>query len=132
MIRHEGWRRERLHANAAWLRGELEALGYNLNGSQCQIVSLESGSEQNTFVLRDALESRGIFGSIFCAPATPKSRALMRFSVHAGLGWADLERLVDVCREIRDEVGMAAWPSTRRKQRGRPAVAVPRHEAAAA
>jgi CAI-1 autoinducer synthase len=132
VIRQDGWRRERLRENAAFLRRELDQLGYNLNGSECQIVSLESGTEQNTIVLRDALESRGIFGSIFCAPATPKSRALMRFSVHAGLGRAELERLVGVCREIRDEVGMASWPSTRRKQRGRPAVASPRHEAVAA
>ena len=132
VIRQDGWRRERLRENAAFLRRELDQLGYNLNGSECQIVSLESGTEQNTIVLRDALESRGIFGSIFCAPATPKSRALMRFSVHAGLGLAELERLVGVCREIRDEVGMASWPSTRRKQRGRPAVPSPRHEAVAA
>jgi CAI-1 autoinducer synthase len=132
VIRQDGWRRVRVRENAAFLRRELDQLGYNLNGSECQIVSLESGTEQNTIVLRDALESRGIFGSIFCAPATPKSRALMRFSVHAGLGRAELERLVGVCREIRDEVGMASWPSTRRKQRGRPAVASPRHEAVAA
>jgi CAI-1 autoinducer synthase len=132
VIRQDGWRRVRVRENAAFLRRELDQLGYNLNGSECQIVSLESGTEQNTIVLRDALESRGIFGSIFCAPATPKSRALMRFSVHAGLGRAELERLVGVCREIRDEVGMASWPSTRRKQRGRPAVPSPRHEAVAA
>jgi CAI-1 autoinducer synthase len=132
VIRQDGWRRVRVRENAAFLRRELDQLGYNLNGSECQIVSLESGTEQNTIVLRDALESRGIFGSIFCAPATPKSRALMRFSVHAGLGLAELERLVGVCREIRDEVGMASWPSTRRKQRGRPAVPSPRHEAVAA
>lgn len=132
VIRQEGWRRERLRENAAYLRRELDQLGYNLNGSECQIVSLESGTEQNTIVLRDALESRGIFGSIFCAPATPKSRALMRFSVHAGLARADLEHLVGVCREIRDEVGMAAWPSTRRKQRARPVAVPSRDEAVAA
>ncbi len=119
VIRQEGWRRERLRENSAYLRNELDQLGYNLNGSECQIVSLESGTEQNTIALRDALESHGIFGSIFCAPATPKSRALMRFSVHSGLRQAELERLVGVCREIRDEVGMATWPSTRRKQRSR-------------
>lgn len=133
VIRQEHWRRERLHENAAYLRRELDALGYNLNGSECQIISLESGTEQNTIVLRDALESHGIFGSIFCAPATPKSRALMRFSVHAGLRRDDLERLVAVCAEIRDEVGLASWGSTRRKQRARPAHAgEPRQETAAA
>ena len=119
VIKQEGWRRERLHANAAYLRTRLDDLGYNLNDSQSQIVSLESGTEQQTIVLRDALESRGIFGSIFCAPATPKNRALMRFSINAELADADLERIVEVCRDIRDEVDLANWSSTRRKLRGK-------------
>lgn len=133
VVRREGWRRERLHANAAWLRTALEGLGYNLNDSRAQIVSLEPGPEQQTIVLRDALESRGIFGSIFCAPATPKNRSLMRFSVNAGLGAAQLERLADVCREIRDEVDLANWPSTRRLRRGVPpaVTASPRQSIAA-
>lgn len=117
VIRQEGWRRERLHANATCLRNRLDELGYNLNESQSQIVSMESGTEEQTIVLRDALESRGIFGSIFCAPATPKNRALMRFSVNADLTDTDLERIVGVCRDIRDEVDLANWPSTRRKHR---------------
>jgi CAI-1 autoinducer synthase len=28
---------------------------------------------------------------------------------------AELDRVIDVCAEIRDEVGMADWRSTRRK-----------------
>ncbi len=110
---------------------ELDALGYNLNDSECQIVSLESGSEQNTIALRDALESRGIFGAIFCAPATPKSRSLMRFSVHAALSDDELERIVAACREIRDELDVASWPSTRRKLRGKAVTAGALHEGSA-
>lgn len=117
VIGSEGWRRSRLHANAAFVRRSLDELGYNLNDSQSQIVSLESGSEQQTIVLRDALEARGIFGSVFCAPATPKNRALMRFSINAALDDSALERIVEACRNIRDEVDLASWPSTRRKQR---------------
>ncbi|MBK9018540.1 MAG: quorum-sensing autoinducer CAI-1 synthase [Sulfuritalea sp.] len=131
VIRQEGWRRDRLRANAARLRRELDALGYNLNDSECQIVSLESGSEQNTIALRDALESRGIFGAIFCAPATPKSRSLMRFSVHAALSDDELERIVAACREIRDELDVASWPSTRRKLRGKAVTAGALHEGSA-
>lgn len=117
VIQQEAWRRDKLHANAAYLRMQLDELGYNLNESETQIVSLESGTEQQTIVLRDALEARGIFGSVFCAPATPKNRALMRFSVNAGLTVSDLERIVNVCRDIRDEVNLVDWPSTRRKLR---------------
>ena len=115
VIKQESWRRDKLHANAAYLRMHLDALGYNLNQSETQIVSLESGTEQQTIVLRDALESRGIFGSVFCAPATPKNRALMRFSVNASLTQIDLDRIVSACRDMRDEVDLASWPSTRRK-----------------
>ncbi len=117
VIKQEGWRRDKLHANAAYLRLHLDALGYNLNHSDTQIVSLESGTEQQTIVLRDALESRGMFGSVFCAPATPKNRALMRFSVNADLTQMDLDRIVNACRDMREEVDLANWPSTRRKLR---------------
>jgi CAI-1 autoinducer synthase len=117
VIQQEAWRRDKLHANAAYLRMHLDALGYNLNHSETQIVSLESGTEQQTIVLRDALESRGIFGSVFCAPATPKNRALMRFSVNADLTQMDLDRIVNACCDMREEVDLANWPSTRRKLR---------------
>ncbi len=117
VIARDDWRRERLHANAMWLRANLENLGYNLNKSESQIISLEAGTEQNTILLRDALQSQGIFGSVFCAPATPKNRALIRFSVNTDLNQNDLTRLINVCRDIREEVDMENWPSTRRLKR---------------
>lgn len=130
VIQTESWRRARLHANAAYLRSELTALGYHLNHSSSQIISLEPGTEQRAIVLRDALESRNLFGSIFCAPATPKNRALMRFSINSGLAATDLEHIVGACREIRDEVDLSNWPSTRRMQRDAPTASltmVPEH-----
>lgn len=115
IIVREGWRRDRLHANSAYLRKGLDRLGYNLNGSESQIISLEAGSEQTTMVLRDALESRGIFGSVFCAPATPKQRAMVRLSLHCSLTQSELDRILEVCEAIRPEVGFDQWPSTRRR-----------------
>ena len=123
VVQREGWRRERLHANATWLRASLEELGYNLNNSESQIVSLEAGPEKSTMKLRDALESQGIFGSVFIAPATPKNRSLIRFSVNSMLTEAELERVVEVCRDIREEVDMQNWPSTRRGRRASQPVA---------
>jgi len=121
-IEQDGWRRAALHAHADYLRAHLAAMGYNVSDSQSQIIALESGSERQTIKLRDALEARGIFGAVFCAPATPKSRALIRFSITADLSAADLRRIVDACYAIRREVGLAEWPSTRRIRRaGEPA-----------
>ncbi|HCA26072.1 MAG TPA: quorum-sensing autoinducer synthase [Betaproteobacteria bacterium] len=117
LIEQDSWRRDALHAHADYLRVHLAAMGYNVADSQSQIIALESGSERQTMVLRDALEARGIFGAVFFAPATPKNRALIRFSVTAGLSTADLQRIVDACHAIRREVGLADWPSTRRMRR---------------
>lgn len=110
-------RRRRLHRNADYLRSGLSALGYNLELSEAQILGLEAGPELATMALRDALEARGVFGSVFCAPATPKNRSLIRFTVNSDLTLAELDHVIDVCAEIRDEVDMANWPSTRRRRR---------------
>lgn len=115
VIRSEPERRERVLANADYLRGKLDELGYNVDDSQCQIISLVSGPEEATIVLRDALEARGIFGAVFCAPATAKNRSLVRFSVNADLTCEQLDRVAGVCGHIRQEVGMRDWASTRRK-----------------
>lgn len=106
--------RERLHANAAYLRRHLDALGYNVDSGEAQMIALEAGPEQNTIVLRDALESRGVFGSVFCAPATATKRSLIRLSVNSSHTYSQINRVIEVCEEIRDEVDLANWPSTRR------------------
>lgn len=117
VVRSEGWRRERLHTNAAMLRAALTGLGYNLEGSESQIIALEAGPEPRTIQLRDALEARDVFGAVFCAPATANNRSMVRFTVNSSLTDAELAHVVRVCDEIRAEVDMASWPSTLRGQR---------------
>lgn len=90
------------------LKGRLVDLGYNVSDSQSHIISLVAGQEGATLILRDALESKGIFGSVFCAPATAKNRSLVRFTLNSGLLTLQLERIVDVCSKIRDTVGISA------------------------
>lgn len=109
-------RRARLRENAKFLREGLDNLGYNIV-SQSQIVSIESGFDSDTEKLRDALEEKNVFGSVFVAPATPKNRSLIRFSLHSGLKREELQYVLKVCEEIRDEVNMREWKSTKRKER---------------
>lgn len=115
VIERDEWRRRKLHDNAAYVRGALSEMGYNVDDGESQIIALESGTEQQSMVLRDALEARGVFGSVFFAPATPKNRSLLRFSVQCALSQVDLDHILNVCYEIRAEVGMQEWASTRRK-----------------
>ncbi|MFY2563203.1 alpha-hydroxyketone-type quorum-sensing autoinducer synthase [Corallococcus terminator] len=120
LIRDADARRLRLHANAAYLRWHLEELGYDLDGGAAQILALQSGLEVQTLLLKDALEARGIFGSVFCDPATPVRHSLVRLSVHSELTREDLDHVVDACRELRDEVGLSSWASTRRHEARHP------------
>ncbi|MBJ7553579.1 alpha-hydroxyketone-type quorum-sensing autoinducer synthase [Marinomonas spartinae] len=108
-------RRERLHSNAAYLRRALSELGYNTSVSSSQIIGLEVGTEKQTTVLKDVLEARDVFGSVFCAPATAKNRALMRLSVNSYLTMDELRYVIGVFRDIREEVGLDQWRSTQKQ-----------------
>ena len=112
-------RRTRLGSNARYLREGLDALGYNVDASSSQIIALEAGEEWRVIALRNALESRDVFGSVFCAPATPKNAALIRFTVNSELPRESLDHVLNVCAAIRGEIKLNDWPSTRRKQRHR-------------
>ena len=82
----EDWRRDKLHANHAYLKQGLDALGYNVSASKAQIIGARSGDIRQTTTLRDALEKRGVFGAIFFPPATPDKRCIIRFTVNCGFG----------------------------------------------
>jgi CAI-1 autoinducer synthase len=125
IFQKEDWRRDKLHANHAYLKQGLDALGYNVSASKSQIIALEPGDIRQTTLVRDALEARGVFGAIFFPPATPEKRCIIRFTVNCGLTRHDLDRVIEVCGEIRAEVGMAEWRSTRRKANAAPALAKP-------
>ncbi|SBS36693.1 CAI-1 autoinducer synthase [Marinomonas spartinae] len=108
-------RRKRLHSNAAYLRQALSYLGYNTSESQSQIIALEAGSEWQTMILKNALEIRDVFGSVFCAPATAKKRSLVRLSVNSDLTDSQLANIIHVCKEIRKEIDLHKWRSTKTK-----------------
>jgi len=116
VIRQESWRRHKLHRNAERLRCGLAEAGYTLD-TQSQIIALEAGPEEQTVILRDALEARGVFGAVFCAPATPKNRSLVRLTVNCALSADDIDRVIGVCAEIRDRVEPERWPGARRRAR---------------
>ena len=110
-------RRAALHANARQVRDGLRELGYNVEDGTEQIIALEAGPEPKTLVLRKALERRGIYGAVFCAPATAKNRSLVRLTLNASLRSGDIDRLLEACADMRREVDLEGWSSTRRLRR---------------
>ena len=95
-------------------RDSLSGMGYPLHHGTEQIIALEAGAEPDTMRLRDELEARGVFGAIFCAPATSSKRALVRLTLNSALTEAELEHLETVAREIAPIVKPWDWPCARR------------------
>jgi CAI-1 autoinducer synthase len=108
-LQHADERRSRLHSISNQVRTALTELGYDVSAGTEQIIALEPGFELLTLRLRDALQARGIFGSVFCAPATGLNRSLMRFSLNSGLTDDDVDRLIRACADIRDEARLKLW-----------------------
>lgn len=106
--------RARLKAMTRRVRQSLTDMGYPIHQGTEQIIALEAGTEPETMALRDALEERGVFGAIFCAPATSRNRALVRLTLNAALTDAELDHLEAVAQEIAPIVKPWDWIIARR------------------
>lgn len=95
IITEEEWRRQKLHDNAAFLRQELRNAGINIGACSSQIIPLMAGTERNVIALRKLLEQYDIYGAVFCAPATPKNRTLIRLSVNTDHSPGQLIQVVE-------------------------------------
>jgi CAI-1 autoinducer synthase len=96
------------------LRQSFTDAGYPIHQGTEQIISLEAGTEPDTMRLRDELEARGVFGAVFCAPATSRNRAMVRLTLSAALTDAELDHVSAVAREIAPLVKPWDWPIARR------------------
>jgi CAI-1 autoinducer synthase len=106
--------RERLHRIARQVRTAFSEQGYPVHHGTEQIIALEAGTEPDTMVLRDRLEERGVFGAVFCAPATTRNRSMVRLTLHAALTDAELEHVARVAADIAPMVKPWDWPAARR------------------
>jgi CAI-1 autoinducer synthase len=110
-------RRAALHRNTQEVRARLSELGYCIDDGTEQIIALEAGPEPKTLVLRKALERRGIYGAVFCAPATAKNRSLVRLTLNSGMTQTEIDKLVAACADMRREVDLENWSSSSRRKR---------------
>ncbi|MFM2482347.1 alpha-hydroxyketone-type quorum-sensing autoinducer synthase [Celerinatantimonas sp. YJH-8] len=78
------------------LRAGFRDLGITIR-SESQIISIETGEEDNTYEVRKYLEKNGVFGSIFCRPATSPKHSIIRFSVNSSLTDAQIDKILSTC-----------------------------------
>ncbi|MBL0422282.1 quorum-sensing autoinducer CAI-1 synthase [Ramlibacter sp. AW1] len=120
VIKQSDRAREQLRHNTRRIRSSLSELGYPIHQGTEQIISLEAGPEVDTLALRDSLEGHGVFGAVFCAPATSRNRSMVRLTLNASLTEAEMSHVEQVAAEIAPKIKPWDWPIARR-QRGREA-----------
>lgn len=118
VIRRADDARRRLRANTARARQALADAGFPIQQGSEQIIALEAGAESAAMRLRDELEARDVIGSIFCAPATSKNRAMVRLTLNASLTGAEMDHLERVAQELAPLLRPWDWAIARRHRAG--------------
>lgn len=93
--------RRALKQNADYLNRGLRSIGFDID-SESQIFGIDTGDVHNTLKIRNFLEENGVLGSVFCPPATPHGKHLIRFSINSGHSKEELNRVLEVCQRAWD------------------------------
>lgn len=91
---------ERLNANAAYMRQELQRLGFNIGESKTPIIPIIIGDDMRTIFSWKALFENGVFVNPIIAPAVPEGRQLLRTSYMATHTDEQLNRALEIYERV--------------------------------
>jgi len=98
--------RDRLHANARWLRQALEKAGFTLKPGQHPILPVMLGDAALAAKMADMLLERGIYVIGFSYPVVPQGQARIRIQLSAAHTQEQLERAARAFAEVGKELGV--------------------------
>ena len=98
--------RDRLHANARWLRQALEKAGFTLKPGQHPILPVMLGDAALASKMADKLLERGIYVIGFSYPVVPQGQARIRIQVSAGHTPEQIDRAAAAFKEVGKELGV--------------------------
>jgi 8-amino-7-oxononanoate synthase len=100
----------RLWGNAAYLRSEISARGFNLGRSASPILPVMVGEASRALALAHGLYERGVFVSAIRPPTVPVGTARLRLTPTAGHDLSQLKRAVNALVEVGSELGLISSP----------------------
>ncbi len=106
VIETEPWRREKLWANAEYLRAGFYDAGFNTLTSKTQIIPVLIGEDDKAISFSRKLYERGIFAPAVRWPAVAKKFARLRITLMATHTKEQLDYLLKSCKEIAGELGI--------------------------
>jgi len=100
IVKTEPARREKLAANAKYLRAKLNKLGLDTGKSTTHIIPVIIGSSEGTLAVSKELYDRGFFIAAIRPPTVPADSARLRISVQSDHTTEQLDGLCDVLKEV--------------------------------
>jgi len=106
IMRDEPERVQAVNDNAAYMRRELNLLGYDTGQSCTPVVPIIIGEDQTCFFVWKTLFDAGVFVNPVISPAVPRGRALLRTSYMATHTVDQMDRALAVYAAVGKEVGL--------------------------
>ncbi len=106
ILRAEPWRTEKLRDNANYMRENFKSLGFKIIENQSAIVPVIVGDDIKAFVFWKKLFDAGVFVNAFISPGVPEGMQMMRTSYMAVHERQHLDRILELFKEIGEEVGV--------------------------
>jgi 8-amino-7-oxononanoate synthase len=105
VMEQEPERRERLWANADYLRNGLKSLGFDTVSSETPIIPIVSGNMEETFIFWKMLFDAGVFTNPVLPPAVPEHSCRLRTSVMATHTTDQLDQVLDAFTRVSRQLG---------------------------
>ena len=106
ILRAEPERMTNLIANADYMRREFKSLGFKIIESKTAIVPVIIGDDIKTFVFWRKLFDAGVFVNAFISPGVMPGMQMMRTSFMATHEKHHLDRILELFKEIGEELGV--------------------------
>ena len=105
--------RERLHANARYFRGQMQAAGFNLIPGEHPIIPVMLGEAPLAVKLAERVQAEGVYVVAFAFPVVPHGKARIRTQMSAAHSREQLDKVIDAFKSAGRELGVILNPNAR-------------------
>jgi len=106
VMRDEPERIKRLIEIGDCMREAYQKMGFNIGVSQTPIIPIIIGDDQKAFMFWKALFEAGVYTNVVVSPAVPADMALLRTSYIATHTNEQLQKVLDIFKQIGTELGV--------------------------
>jgi glycine C-acetyltransferase len=98
--------RERLHTNARYFRGQMQAAGFNLIPGEHPIIPVMLGEAPLAVKLAERVQAQGVYVVAFAFPVVPHGKARIRTQMSAAHSREQLDKVIEAFKSAGRELGV--------------------------